>query len=316
MINSQIPIDLHSQFNEREAEVRHKVSYALSLLPMECLAGNWPQEATATLSPTSPQVRRFRATAFATRHMSQDRISKFWFRNYLWASLLRELMTRSLASDPALRVARLSELALRTGLSVASVHDAIDLAVRTGDFTKVRSDIDKRLIFLEPSAQIRKFFDADIDNNVADLSHYCNRASLDSVHLKNIGGPHYARLMIRFVSFPRSRQTSESAVLFRRKFFFFMWDLILNTEGDNPETVTSISKKMGVSVTSIAKVIHEAKQGGWLEPGEQLRPSAMALHRFTMLCSVGEMRANLLLDALTAVLAEPALAPALDPLSN
>ncbi len=302
-----------SSLEEREQEVRRKVLTALSLRPMECLTGTVPAGVAPTMLPTDPRVRRFRASAFATRHVAEDRISKFWFRNYLWASLLRELMVRSLADAPALRVAHLPELAMRTGLSLASVHTAINKSVATGDFAKIRAEHDNRHIILLPSPEIREYFSRDIKDNLKELAIYTGRKEFDPDLLEGIGGTSYARLMIRFVSFPKFKQTKEEAVLAKRMFFFLMWDLVLDSVENISVPLAGIAKRMKISISALRLVLHQAREGGWLEPCEGLRPSAMALHRYTMLFSAGEARTNLLLDALEAVVAEPALATALDP---
>ncbi len=298
---------------ERMTAVADLIVRALALRPMNCLAGIWPEGVTATVQPTDNRVRQLRVAPMANRHVATDRIGIFWGRDHVWSGLLREIMVRYLAGDEALRPIRLPELVARTGLSATSVYYAIRTAVETGDFTKVRSKYDKRVNILVPSLEMHEYFEQDIKDNLRVFAVFCGRPRLDPAHLGQVGGREFRRLMIRSMSLLPGQLSEEAAARAHRSFFYLMWDLLLEPELGGRGFVANMAKQMNVAFSTIARVVEHGRSEGWFEAGEALRPSAMARYRYAMMFTVFEARCNLLLDALEAVAAEPALAPALDP---
>ncbi len=314
MDNARIASDPAWCIGERIIAVRRLVQRALALRPMNCLAGQWPPGMAVTMLHTDDRFRRYRSEPVVNRHIATDRISTFWCRDHVRGCLLREIMLQSLAEDAALRLIRVPELAHRTGLSVGAVQYTIKLSIETGDFIKVRSSYDKRTNVLIPSAELYAYFIQDIRDNLRGFSDFCGRPRLDPDILAKVGGSSYARLMIRSMSMLQDGLSENAAALARRNFFYLMWDLLLEPELGGRGCVATMARRLQISAPTVAKVVEQGREHGWFEPGEYLVPSALARQRYAMMLSVFEARCNLLLDALDAVLAEPGLAPALDPL--
>ncbi len=315
MTNAIFSNEQASDIADNLGMIRGWVARALELRPMNCLVGIWPADMAITMQPTDERVRQARLSPCVNAHLAQDRVSAFWGRDYTWFSLLREVMVHCLADDPAQRPVRLADLAARTGLSVASVHQAISTATETGDFRKFRAAGDKRLMLLLPSAELHAYFQQNARDTLALFAVICGRPALDPDLMARAGGGAYARLMIRSMSMLQDGLSEHAVALARRYAFYILWDLLLEPELGARGFIAEMARRQKTSATTITKVVEQMRASGLLEPGADLRPSAMAWERYAMTFSVFAARNNLLLDALEAVLANPDLAPALDPLA-
>lgn len=292
--------------------VRACVRQALALRYLDCLQGDWPDGAVESVGLGEPRLRALRQSPRMNLMFSASRIERFWLRDRAWLTLTAAIMLRCPPVVPQAEAVSIPALARISGLSEATVQAALTRGTATGDFTKQRAAHDRRQLVLHPSEAMVATALGSLTGFYAMVADFCGRAAPDPALLLAHGGLPFLRLGMR-QSAHLGRGAPAAEVAARRNFFFTLWDLLLEPGAASAGFVQAQAGRLRVTLPTVRAVLEEAREGGWLEPGRDPVPSAMARQRFIRLFSLAERRWALLLEALEAVMARPEWAAALDP---
>lgn len=279
-----------------------KVQALLGLHWLECLTGWVPPGIAAPVDVAHPRVRALRHHPRFAAGLRQDRIGRFWHREWRLTVVRSQIMLRAAPFNRGATIpVTLHELARAAGLSVKTVQDAIERAAATGDLAKRRATQDGRLLTLEPSARLWSEA-ARLREEFLDMaSGFLGRPSPVP------GMPAEAQLevarvllaMVGTMARPGDKDVQPQEM--RRTFVFLMLDLLIEGPQARRGFIGAEAKRLLVTPMTIRNVIARAQEMGWLEPGAELVATPLARERFGLALAALERRWVLLFDAFEAI---------------